>query len=454
MMPLVSIIIPAYNQAQYVAQTVDSALAQTYPNVEVIVVNDGSTDDTAAILAGYRGRIKCISQANRGLAGARNAGFSVARGEYLLFLDSDDIIPPTKIARHLEWFDQQPDVGVVYSGWQYIDSNGNPLPGETRLRQEGQMLSRLLLSKFYCIPGAAVIKRQILEQAGLFDESLRAEEDTDLWIRAAQAGCKFGYIDELLLHYRLHPASLSAQADHQVKHAFARLDKFFTNDSLTSEIKQLKSQAYSAAHFVAAGRYYRVGNIESGCSHLSQALAIYQPLATDKNKLMQKISSMVLSTKHNDPLAVLDILFSTPDLPPAIKSVQPEASTLVYLVLAADHYFAGQAEQALNLLQRAPLRTAPTTVDWLLDWIASTALTAPAESGCQFIDWISDSLPVDLPTFKGRAYGRYHVASVFLAHQNQQPREMRRHILPAVWGHPAIIKNRGFISVVLRSLFA
>ena len=95
-MPQVSVVIPTYNQARFVAATVESALAQTYPNVEIIVVDDGSTDDTQAVLSAYRGTVHCIYQQNKGLAGARNTGFLASRGDYLLFLDSDDLMHPVR----------------------------------------------------------------------------------------------------------------------------------------------------------------------------------------------------------------------------------------------------------------------------------------------------------------------------------------------------------------------
>lgn len=371
----VSIIIPTYNQAKYIAQTIDSTLAQTYPNVEVIVVNDGSTDDTAAILVGYGDRIKCISQANRGLAGARNAGFSVAQGEYLLFLDSDDIIPTEKVARHLEQFDKQPEVGVVYSGWQYIDQTGNPLPGDMRPGKQGRLLKELLLSNFYCIPGAAILKRQLIDQVGLFDETLKAEEDIDMWTRIAHAGYKFGYIDELLLQYRIHANSLSTQADHQVKYAFARLDKFFSAPNLAVDVQQLKPEAYSRLHYISAARFFRAGQAEAGREHLRLATTVYPPLAADEQ--------------------------------------------------------------------------------WLTEWASGFALSRHTPDAERFLNCLFDNLPTEattLTTLRRKVTAQYHTGAIFQAWPHS-PKNINRHIWPALTENPQIITNRGFLSIVFQSLF-
>lgn len=113
-MPRVSVIIPTYNHAQFVVQAVESALAQTYADLEVIIVDDGSTDDTQAVLARYGAEINYIYQENQGLSAARNAGISVARGDYFLFLDADDLVLANKLELQVSIVDAQPDFGLVY----------------------------------------------------------------------------------------------------------------------------------------------------------------------------------------------------------------------------------------------------------------------------------------------------------------------------------------------------
>ncbi len=375
-MAKVSIIIPTYNNEFFLGQTIDSALAQTYPDFEVIVVDDGSTGNARpdASTLGHN-KIRYIYQDNRGPAAARNTGYRAAQGDYLLFLDSDDLIPPTKITRHLEQFDKQPEVGVVYSGWQYIDQTGNPLPGDMRPGKQGRLLKELLLGNFYCIPGAAVIKRQVLEHVGLFDEALRAEEDVDLLTRIAYAGYKFGYIDDLLLQYRIHPNNLSARADHEVKYAFARLDKFFSTPNLAVDVQQLKPEAYSRLHYISAARFFRAGQAEAGREHLRLATVIYPPLAADEQ--------------------------------------------------------------------------------WLMEWASGFALSRHTPDAEHFLDCLFDNLPNEattLTTLRRKVTAQYHTGAIFQAWPHS-PKNINRHIWPALTENPQIITNRGFLSIVFQSLF-
>ena len=120
-MPRVSVIIPTYNSARFVVQAVESVLAQTYSDFEVIVVDDGSTDNTPVALAGYRQKIRYLHQENRGPSAARNAGYRASQGDYVLFLDSDDLIPPDTLERQVSFLNDHPEFGLVYSASQQIN---------------------------------------------------------------------------------------------------------------------------------------------------------------------------------------------------------------------------------------------------------------------------------------------------------------------------------------------
>ena len=125
---LVSFIVPNYNHARYVRLAIDSALAQTYPHFEIIVVDDGSTDDSRAVLSEYGDRIRTIFQANTGLSGARNTGVAAARGDFIALLDADDTIAPTYLERMLGALALHPEADAVYCGFQFVDQDNQPLP--------------------------------------------------------------------------------------------------------------------------------------------------------------------------------------------------------------------------------------------------------------------------------------------------------------------------------------
>lgn len=195
--PLVSIIVPAYNCAHFLPEALDSILAQQYPNIEVIVVDDGSSDGSAEIAEAYGSPVKVIRQKNQGPAAARNRGVRESRGEYLAFLDGDDVWLPGKLLAQLEYFASHKEVGIVYGNfkrWRMNEAGDYP-PKEAFItseqnggivdRESGWIYHQLLLDSIICII-TAVIPRSLFETLGGFDESLRVGEDYDFWLRASR----------------------------------------------------------------------------------------------------------------------------------------------------------------------------------------------------------------------------------------------------------------------------
>ncbi|MFO1456183.1 MAG: glycosyltransferase family 2 protein [Steroidobacteraceae bacterium] len=191
-MHTVSVVIPTYNYGRFIARAIDSALGQTATPAEVIVVDDGSTDDTDEVLARYAGRIRVLRQANRGVSAARNAGIDSASGDFVAFLDSDDLWLPTKLERQIELFERYPASGAIGCGVQVIrkelqvlrtvvfpDAIGHP---HKRIR-------RLALRRSWVggSSSGALLPRAVLARVGAFDETLWGAEDWDLWLRIGAA---------------------------------------------------------------------------------------------------------------------------------------------------------------------------------------------------------------------------------------------------------------------------
>jgi len=212
-MARVSAIVPVYNGAATIAEAIDSALAQSYPSLEVIVVNDGSTDDTAEVLRHYAERIKVIDRPNGGIAAARNMGVAAANGEYLAFLDSDDIWAPTMIERTMAALDGTPDCVLAYTNCAVIDSEGRDLDsaligaGVDHAPTVDEMLSRL----WPIMPSAVVMRRVAFDACGGFSEEFRSYgfEDVIFWLRVREQGA-FRYLPECLVKWRfsLYPNPL------------------------------------------------------------------------------------------------------------------------------------------------------------------------------------------------------------------------------------------------------
>lgn len=205
--PLVSVVIPCYQQARLLPEAIESALNQTHPRVEVVVVNDGSTDQTEAVVRRYGDRVLYLPQINRGTAAARNAGCRAASGDYVQFLDADDTIRPRKLARQVEVLEGSPHLGVCYAGYEKIDlSTGTRLPAP-RVCLEADALHDILCNweTALSIPiHVALFRRSVWDGGAPFDETLRAREDWVMWVGLIARGIRMAYLDETLAEYRIH----------------------------------------------------------------------------------------------------------------------------------------------------------------------------------------------------------------------------------------------------------
>jgi glycosyltransferase involved in cell wall biosynthesis len=228
-MSLCSVVIPAFNVRQYIAKAIESALDQTYPSVEVIVVNDGSTDDTDAAIRPFIDRIIYVTQDNRGLAAARNRGLEKAKGEYIALLDGDDIWLPNRLEKMVDYLQANREVGFItsdaylmYGNQPSTDTYYSKLSRRQHFHTEGQD-RWILLCDFVFI--MTVIRRELFSQHGIFDETLSACADWDLWIRFITEGEKAGFINEPLGYYRLRSESLSTDRANMAYEELAVLEK-------------------------------------------------------------------------------------------------------------------------------------------------------------------------------------------------------------------------------------
>lgn len=322
-LPLASIIIPTYNQARYLPAAVESALAQDYPALEIIVVDDGSNDETSAILGGYGARIVHLRQENRGLAAARNTGYRSSHGEYLLFLDSDDCIPREKLSRHIAWLNGCPEAVLAYSAWRQLDPEGRLL-GEAHPRCPEELLPALLRREFFFFASSAVIRRAAFEQAGGFDESLRWSEDADLWLRLAKGGAVFGYLDEPLLDYRVHTVSMTAAVNPaQAQGWLAGLEKFFAAAGLPESVRLLRREATAILHFETAGRYLRAGQSAAAGEHLRLALGLWSPHA---DWFLEWAAGTALDPRTPNPQVLITAIFAVlPDEAAGLHALRQRA---------------------------------------------------------------------------------------------------------------------------------
>ena len=200
----VSVIIPVYNGAKFIENAIDSVISQTNQNFEIIIIDDGSTDNTHKIVKGYGDKIKYFAQENQGQACAINKGLEMSEGEYIAYLDSDDMYYPEKLEEQLNYFYNHPDVGLVYSDRHHVDSFAKIIS----LVQSRKLDHFLFLQENRLSRSSVMHKRKCLDEVGLFDACISGGDDWDMWIRIYEK-YKFGYINRPLIKYRIHKNNIS-----------------------------------------------------------------------------------------------------------------------------------------------------------------------------------------------------------------------------------------------------
>lgn len=255
---LVSVVIPNYNYAQYLGEAIDSAAGQTYPNIEIIVVDDGSSDASAKILEGYKERITVIGQQNQGVAAARNNGVAASQGEFIAFLDADDAWLPAKVEKQIGCFKSTENLGLVHVGMVEIDSDGRELR-ERLDGGEGEVWQQLLLFSPNGILGGgsgAMIPRAIFDEVGGFDERLSTSADWDLYYRISRSR-NVGFVAQPLLRYRVHTSNMHSNIgimEHDMTLAFEKAFRAAAPDLL-----KIKRPTFSSLYQNLAGSYYVAG---------------------------------------------------------------------------------------------------------------------------------------------------------------------------------------------------
>ena len=234
--PAVSVVICAYNAAPYIADTIESVFAQTYQDYEIIVVNDGSTDDTEQVLAPYFDRIFYVRQENAGPGAARNTAIRCALGHYIALLDSDDQWLPQYLETMLARLQAEPEIDVLYPNAILF---GTP-QWEGKLFQDvcpsrAPVTLEMFLTRECNVFISAVFKREILDIVGTFDETLRGSEDFDLWLRMLQQGYRFDFLREPLVRYRKRDDSLSSSSARYFQNVLCALCKALGSASTTPD---------------------------------------------------------------------------------------------------------------------------------------------------------------------------------------------------------------------------
>jgi glycosyltransferase involved in cell wall biosynthesis len=270
MVPAVSVVIPAYNAGRYLAAAVDSVLRQTFGDLEIVIVDDGSTDDTPAVLSAYGERIQVLRQANAGVARARNAGTAAARGDYVAFLDADDLWQPEKIEKQMITLAATQDCRACYSAFTLLASDRIVLSRSPRRASLVEDL--LLLGNVVGTPSTVVCDRALLLEVSGFDPELSLGADWDLWLRLA-VRTEFAYIDESLVGYRIHDTNMSRDVALLERDSERLLQKALADPALPAHLRMARRRVLGHNDRVLAGSYFKAGRLVDGVRCAVRAMA-------------------------------------------------------------------------------------------------------------------------------------------------------------------------------------
>lgn len=360
----VSVVIPSYNHGRYLPQAIDSALAQTLPPAEIIVVDDGSSDDTPTVTALYGPPVHLIQQNNRGLSAARNTGIQAATGEYVAFLDADDLWLPEFLVTLVPLLDADPALGAAHGGCRFIDAAGSPLPQTTtRVVPPSQVHDVLIDGDFF--PAHAVLaRRACLDRVGLFDETLRANEDWDMWLRFSNVYPMAG-TPQIIALYRMHGDNMSANLMRMHESQLAIATKHFgPAEGAPATWPRDRRRIYAGVYLWRALAHYRRGEAADGLAYAQQALVTFPALATSVDALyalacaeqrpgyMGDVAGANLTAGAQRVQAVLQATFTTP-ITAEMAAVRSHVYATAQLALGLLAYASGHSAAARGYLLTA-----------------------------------------------------------------------------------------------------
>ncbi|BAT54331.1 putative glycosyl transferase [Nostoc sp. NIES-3756] len=291
-MPKVSVVIPAYNAMKYLPATVESVLQQTFSDIEVLIINDGSTDNIIEWTAQITDpRVRVISQENKGLSGARNTGITNSCGEYIAFIDADDLWLPTKLEKQVKCLDDSPQAGLVYTWTAWTDESGKPTGVIVASNVEGYVWEQMVVNDKISNGSSAMVRRICFDQVGLFDTELTSSEDRDMWIRLA-AHYHFAVVKEPLTLYRRHSQSMSKNRPKMLKNIRRVFEKTFA--SVPTELLYLRNRSYGWINLYTAWTCMDEKDYKEAIQYRRQALLHYPQLVFTNYFLRLSLAILIM----------------------------------------------------------------------------------------------------------------------------------------------------------------
>ncbi len=272
--PRISVVIPAYNSRAFIPDAIDSVLGQTYRDFEIIIVDDGSTDAIGELIEARYPDARCLRIEHGGPSRARNTGIRNARGEFIAFLDADDIWLPTKLEKQIEYFDGHPDVAMVFTENHYFDDSGTidySFKLDKRILMKGNVPANIFLYSGVATP-TVIVRKNVFDEVGYFDEELSIAEDDNLWIRISSK-YEVGLIDEILVKIRRNHASLTTDILGVIRGVEKNIELLKTKyRCLDQRMQPIIAKKISILHNNMGYYYFRNGELKAARSEYRKSL--------------------------------------------------------------------------------------------------------------------------------------------------------------------------------------
>jgi glycosyltransferase involved in cell wall biosynthesis len=457
--PLISVIIPAYNNAEFLGDAIKSVLDQTYPNFELIVVNDASPDNTDEVIKGFDdARIKYIvHKENQGLSAARNTGIHNSVGDYVALLDGDDYFHPDKLKAHVEFFEKNPDIGVTYNARFDLNHSAKTIRGLWRPPVSVSLLD--LVFGFPFSPSDMVIRREWAFRVNMFDEHyVYVGEDLDFNCRLALAGCKFASVNRALNYRRYHSRRPIKNISYFVDCTIQALESAFADPRCPQEILALKQKAFASHYILWSAIAFGQDDTQQGQEYCLEAIRRNPAfLSGQPNQLLNTLISYSIVDENLDHKPLLRRMVA--QLSPELSWLADQLDWAVgrgYLLRFVRAMMWDRTEDGQSYFEKAIAYGANIDKQFL-QHLAARILSYQAEFGSEVAHLILESLFPYLEMLGSRAdvkwlKGHYSVNEAFHHYFRREYGSVPRVVLSALNNDPSYFYNRGVLKILLSSL--
>ena len=322
-LPRISVIIPTFNRSSFLYEAVTSVLGQSLAGFEILVVDDGSTDDTAQIIAGLSDqRVEYIYQENAGRSTARNRGLARASGDYIAFLDDDDLYLPHKLSVQAAFLDSHPQIGLVAGGAEIINADGSHKYNWRGWEEQPDLSLPACLYACPVIPSTVLMRKSCLDALEYwFDPDLEPAEDTDFWIRLLVSGCQMAWNPQIISAYRQHLYNSQQDAERYHRGFIMLLNKLFSRSDLPHDLAFHQPMLYAHYYVLGACYAYETNRIQTGQNRLLQSGEVAPGVLKESPPLIISLITGAVQSRGSDPAALIEKIFK--NLPSELAWLKP-----------------------------------------------------------------------------------------------------------------------------------